>query len=613
MGKAREPRPVEPPPPAAAVAAVLAGIELPEAIPDGPDGPDGGAYYLVRGDRTYKARGVLKNTAESLKVMLRLFFKGQQHMDVLDLVQARARRSFARDAHEELGVGEEVVRKDVGLVTMKLEEVRDEHIRRLVEAEQAPVVIDPAAEAAALERLKSPKLLEEVLDDLDLFIAGEATNKKIAYLATTSRLLETPLAIIVQSSSAAGKSALMEAVVGLMPPEAVDKYSALTQQALYYQGKDMAHRILVLSEEEGAARASYSLKLLLSEGELTILSTGKDPVTGQLRTKPYKVKGPVMIFTTTTRVEIDPELENRCLILVVDEGREQTRAIHRMQREALTAEGSRTRRKREAVRALHRNMQRLLRPLEVRAPFAHRLTFPDHATRTRRDHAKYLTLLQAITLLHQHQRPVKREKTDEGDLVEYIEATKDDVVLAKELAGELFGRRLDDLAPMTHRVLDTILANVRQGCEAQHVSQEGLRFHLRDVRAWTGLGHSQAHMHLQRLVQHEYVLMHRSTRGIAYDFELLYRGEGRDGRRFVLGVADPERAAATAEGYPGFERGCPGGIRPQSGANPGGVRTLRIEPQPRNGAGSSGSSLDPGDEGYIGEKRNGAARRSGAR
>ena len=45
-------------------------------------------------------------------------------------------------------------------------------------------------------------------------------------------------------------------------------------------------------------------------------------------TQEYHVEGPVMIFLTTTAVEIDEELLNRCLVLTVDEGREQTRAIH---------------------------------------------------------------------------------------------------------------------------------------------------------------------------------------------------------------------------------------------------------------------------------------------
>ena len=50
----------------------------------------------------------------------------------------------------------------------------------------------------------------------DAGVVGEETNKLMGYLAAVSRKLEQPLAIIVQSSSAAGKSALMEAVLALM-------------------------------------------------------------------------------------------------------------------------------------------------------------------------------------------------------------------------------------------------------------------------------------------------------------------------------------------------------------------------------------------------------------
>ncbi|MBK7857432.1 MAG: hypothetical protein IPJ65_02170 [Archangiaceae bacterium] len=48
------------------------------------------------------------------------------------------------------------------------------------------------------------------------------------------------------------------------------------------------HKVLAIVEEEGAARASYALKLLQSEGELTIASTGKEPASGKLVTHEYE-------------------------------------------------------------------------------------------------------------------------------------------------------------------------------------------------------------------------------------------------------------------------------------------------------------------------------------
>ena len=184
--------------------------------------------------------------------------------------------------------------------------------------------------------------------------------------------------MIVQSSSAAGKSSLMDAVLAFVPEEQRVQYSAMTGQSLFYMGEtNLKHKVLAIVEEAGAQRASYALKLLQSEGELTIASTGKDPVSGRHIAHQYRVEGPVMIFLTTTAIDIDEELLNRCLVLTVNEDREQTQAIHRIQREAQTIEGLLRRRDRDDLLRLHRNAQRLLQPVSVVNPYACSLTFHD--------------------------------------------------------------------------------------------------------------------------------------------------------------------------------------------------------------------------------------------
>jgi hypothetical protein len=125
-------------------------------------------------------------------------------------------------------------------------------------------------------------------------LVGEPTNKLLTYVGATSRLLHRPLAVIVQSSSAAGKTSLMEAVLSLMPEESREKYTAVSGKSLFYFGDDssLRHKILAIVEEEGAEKATYPLKLLQSEGKLSIASTGKDPHTGKLVTQVYHVEGP---------------------------------------------------------------------------------------------------------------------------------------------------------------------------------------------------------------------------------------------------------------------------------------------------------------------------------
>jgi hypothetical protein len=200
-------------------------------------------------------------------------------------------------------------------------------------------------------------------------------------VAAVSRQLESPLAVLIQSSSAAGKSSLMEAILAFIPEEQRVQYSAMTGQSLFYMGEtDLKNKVLAIAEEEGVSRAAYALKLLQSEGVLTIASTGKDPATGRLITHQYRVEGPVMIFLTTTAIQLDEELLNRCLVLTVDEERGQTQAIHRLQREAQTLEGLLARTEREEILRVHRNAQRLLAPLFVANPYARELTFLDSQT-----------------------------------------------------------------------------------------------------------------------------------------------------------------------------------------------------------------------------------------
>ncbi len=110
---------------------------------------------------------------------------------------------------------------------------------------------------------------------------GEENNKRVGYLATTSRRLKDPLAILIQSSSSAGKTTLMDAILTLMPREDKEKWTTMTSQSLYYFEEDrLKHKILAVAEEEGMERATYPLKILQSEQELKIATTVRNPANG---------------------------------------------------------------------------------------------------------------------------------------------------------------------------------------------------------------------------------------------------------------------------------------------------------------------------------------------
>jgi DNA primase catalytic core len=489
---------------------------------------NGDEITITQGDRHYGVRGLGKNTSyELLKVNVLVSgtnLRGEllYHGDTFDVNLARQRAAFIKQASEELGVKEEIIRRELGQVWMQLRDLRDEQIKKAFDPKPEEAPMSEEEKTAALGLLRDPKLLERVLFDFERCgVVGEETNKRVSYLAAVSRLLEKPLAIVVQSSSSAGKSSLMEAVLDFMPEEQREEYSAMTGQALFYMGqKNLKHKILAVSEEQGATRAAYALKLLQSEGVLKIASTGKDPVSGKLVTHEYLVEGPVMIFLTTTAQEVDEELVNRSIVLTVNEDQEQTRAIHKKQREAQTIEGLWARRQRTTLVKLHRNAQRLLRPIEVvNNHVEDDPDFPDYMTRTRRDHMKFLTLINAIALLHQYQRPVKTD-TRNGETLEYIEATKEDVKLARELVRQVLGPSLDELPAHTRRLLLLVAKMVKQECERLQMECAEYRFTRRTVRQYTRWGDTQLRVHLRRLEEMEYLLVRRGGQGLSYEYQL---------------------------------------------------------------------------------------------
>ena len=534
---------------------------------------------VVFGERRWRVRGLHKvSSFDLLRVNVLVGVGERFHVDTLDLYSARARQAFTLTAAAELGLDEGVVKRDLGRVLLACETHAEAVIAQAQQPKSVEVVLSDSERRAALELLCDPLLVERIAADFaEVGVVGEVTNCLVGYLAALSRKLDQPLAVIIQSTSAAGKSALMDAVLGLVPGEERVKFSAMTGQSLFYMGEaDLAHKVLAIAEEEGASRAAYALKLLQSEGELSIASTGKDNASGRLITHTYSVQGPTAIMLTTTAIDIDEELLNRCMVLTVDEGAAQTRAIHDRQRAKHTLDGLLANDSRERLIVLHQNAQRLLEPVAVVNPFADRLTFADGSTRTRRDHVKYLTLIRVIALLHQHQRTRKTATMGDGRTIVYIEATLADIELANRLANDVLGQTLDELPPQTRRLLVVLDGVVAGESKLREVDRQQVRFTRRQLREQLGCGDTQLKVHLARLVDLELVIGHRADGGgTGLVYELAWSGEGVDGRRFMIGLTHPDTlaAAVTADSRSGSDEMRSGAGRPPVGGRSGPGRT----------------------------------------
>ena len=555
----------------------------------------GRGVMLAFGERRWRVRGLDRASSfDVLRVNVMCSAPdpaggSRFHVDTLDLYSARARAVFTAAAAAELGLEPDVVKRDLGRVLLACERLADEAVTAAQTPQAEPEPMTAEDRAVALALLRDPDLAGRITADFARAgMAGESVNCLTGYLAAISRKLPRPLAVIVQSTSAAGKSALMDAVLAFVPPEERVRFSAMTGQSLFYMGEsDLAHKVLAVAEEEGAERAAYALKLLSSDGELSIASTGKDTVTGRLVTHTYTVTGPAAIFLTTTAIA--EELLNRCIVLTVDEGRAQTKAIHARQRAAQTLDGLLAGIERDQVMTLHQNAQRLLEPLHVVNPHAGDLTFADATVRARRDHVKYLTLIAAVTLLHQHQREIKTV-TRGGAVIRYVETTRADIELADRLAAEVLSRSLDELPPGTRRLLDAIAGYVSERCQADGLDTDLVRFTRRQLREALPFGDTQLKVHLARLADYELVIVHRMESG-GFWYELAWQpGTGstaaagapvtpdRSGLRESRSAPGrPPAGGWSAPGRPG-----PSKVKPQAGPH---LRTA--------GHGDHAASTDP--------------------
>jgi DNA primase len=431
---------------------------------------------LERSGITYQAR-VVATTPGRLRVTIKASRGTSFHVDTIDLYSSRSRSEFARRASKIVTAAVDAIESDLLALLVDAEKVADDDAEKPVEA-SAPAITE-AERAEALAFLKRHDLLDQVAKDIDaLGYVGEDTNKRLLYLVAVSRKLLDPLSAIVLSQSGAGKSGITEVIEKLTPPEDVVLLTRLTPQSLYYVEPGFLDKKLVIVEERyGSMEADYSIRVLQSRKKLIAAAPIKDPQTGNMKTRIFTVEARAAFIEATTASSVNHENATRCFELTMDESEAQTARIHERQRLMRTEHGLRLRQEADALAHRHWNAQRLLEPLPVVIPYADQLTFPTAWMRTRRDHARFLNLIEVSAFLHQYQRERRN-----GAIV----AAVADYAAAYALAGELLQETLADLKAPLQRAYARIRTLAEQGNGT--VSRRDIREHLAEpdstVRRW---------------------------------------------------------------------------------------------------------------------------------
>ena len=478
------------------------GTELTEPLPEYPleHTKDGLFDVFTIGDLTYRLGGVKPLFVTSLRVNLRVGNGKQNYYDGLDLYLARSRVAFAAAAERSLGAESARVERDLVRVLEYLEAERDNALNR--KDERAPAAMTNAEREAGTELLTNPDLFTKIIDDLStLGYVGEDLNKQLLYLCASSRKRDQPLSVLILSQSASGKSFLVECVRRLMPEDEVIAVTSLSDQALNYL-HDLEHKFLILGEAVHSEAVEHQLREMLSGKELSRLVVEKDSETGRMESRMMKMKVIVSSVMGSTAGKVNPENASRCFVIHADESREQTGRIHEWQRrrksiDRILAGNAET----EKIITTHRAAQKLLRNIPIVNDFAPLLDFPTSLMRSRRDHERFLDLIDCVCFLRQYQ---KKEETQGG--VTFIRCDIADYDIAYQImVNGVLSSTMEELPKGARLLYDQLREWARGETKKRKLQLHELRFTQRQVRETTGLSHTWIQAMLRLLVDYEYV------------------------------------------------------------------------------------------------------------
>lgn len=504
-------------------------------------GSDG--LYFTGDHLTYRVTGLTAYNLERLRITLKAMPQAKAgteeaaepapfHIDTLDLYHSRARESFAETCAKYLEAPQGTTMVEL---TQLIEALEAERISMREKGNTpTPQPLSPDEEKAALETLRDRNLLKRILADFEAIgYIGEKVNKLIAYLATVSRLLPDPLAVLVLSRSGAGKTTLQNAACTFVPPESVIQYTRLTGQSLFYRDENaLKNKVLAIEEEDGMREAMYSIKTLISSQKLCVAATRTDAKTGKFSVDEYTVNGPVVVMVSTTNPDaLDDETKQRFLVLTIDESPEQTRGILEAQFTKNTDEWYRITSDESAIQRQHHNMQRVLKPLTVTFTRDLKLVWPYGRLQMRREQKKFVSLVKAIALLHQYQRKTGTIKRMDGTVVHYVQATQKDIDLALELGRDVFARNVDDVSPTARALLARIGDLVKDKYDDMRELDPKRELHFfevpftrKELRERIGWSETQVRRNIDQLVELGYIGRISGRQGSTFRYLLLDDG-----------------------------------------------------------------------------------------
>jgi DNA primase len=470
--------------------------------------------------------GIRLESLDRLRVTLKVNYEGKTLRHNLDLYNDDQVEKFIKKVCNRLDLGSREVQEILDELTEELETYRLEQMESTTPNKSTVKQLTEKEKEKAKKYLSAKTLMKRTMTDLGKSgIIGEELNRLLMYIVMTSRKRDHPLHVMSLAASGQGKTHLQERVSDCMPEEDKMEITSLSDNALYYFGREeLRHKLLLIEDLDGAEGVLYPLRELQSKRRITKTVTLKD-AKGKLKTKSLEVEGPVSVAGCTTKEYLYEDNANRSFLLYLDNSEEQDKRIMNYQR-SLSA-GKIDRQSEEEVRVMLQNAQRLLRNVQVRNPYAEKLQIPNSVFKPRRSNAHYLAFIEAITFYHQYQRELKTNPTTSE---RYIETSLEDIEWANKLLAPVLLRKSDELSGACRTFLEELKIYLKEKKKRSFYSKE-IRLDLRK-------NYSSLKRYLINLSQNGYVKIVGGTKSRGFEYEVVNLEEYKELKSKVKTVLD---------------------------------------------------------------------------
>ena len=457
-----------------------------------------------------QVKGNLSKSDESLKVTIEAVNKetGKKLRDKVELYEFKQVDRFIKLLTEKLGVSENLADEQIHQLIDKLEQKRDLKREAL---EQSKIEEKPLSsyELEQCQRFGQQANLMKKLNGLigQSGIVGEEKNRLFLFCIASSHRMKKTLNVVVQGSSGSGKTHLIKKVSDLMPQQRVKRFTRITEKSFYNYGEfDLVNRLIVLEDYDGMKEeAEFALRELQSNEQLISSTSKKDEVTGEIKSGENIVRGPIASMVATTQGEMYHDNSTRVFFIIVDESKEQTKAIIKYKNQLSAGEID----KQEAEKAtvFVQNFICSLKPLAVKNTWLKHIDLPVNLDQQRRLHSLFEAFCEQVTLLHQHGR--KRDK--QGRVI----TEKQDVETAIELMFESIVLKVDEL---NGRLRD-FYEKVKEYVEPMGKDYEFTRL---EIRQYAQKSTSQVRRDLDELQEMEYIQKSHSSKHNTFAYKIAY-------------------------------------------------------------------------------------------